>query len=183
MSDQQHLAKLGEYCIRSTKAYTYQCNRNQFINFPQFYDELLHFQYNDFLAQLREVLKQSGTNRKSVQCLFDCFTEASREITAHSVITLYRLSTRRPPETSLLKTVMCAKYSPQFQLRLLGLDIVALMGPILDYNRARAQVKFLWEKQRGASSNAAWVLPGDPHLRMLRPQILHGIKKLRVYLC
>ena len=130
LSEKQHLAELCEYCIRSTKAYTHQ--RNQFINFPHFYDELLHSQYNDFLAQLREALEQSDT----IESLANAYSTVLQ--THHQRLRLILSSyciAYQPgdlQENSLLKTVPCAEYSPQFQLRLLGLDKSELKEPILD---------------------------------------------------
>lgn len=130
LSDQQHLAELSEYCIRSTKAYTYQ--RNQFINFPQSYDELLHAQYNNFLAQLREVLEQSDTI-ESLAHAYSTVLQTHHE-RLRLILSSYCIAYQPGglPENPLLKTVPCAEYSPQFQLHLLGLDKTELKEPILD---------------------------------------------------
>ena len=59
LSDERHRAALTDYCIRATRTYTYQ--RNQFINFTRFYDELLSAQYGDFFCQLRTALVRADT--------------------------------------------------------------------------------------------------------------------------
>lgn len=130
LSDDQHLTALSEYCVRSTKNYTYQ--RNQFINFSQFYDELLLAQYHDFLIQLRAALEQSDTIEtlaNSYAAVLQNHHERLRLILS-SYCTAYQPGD--PRENPLLKTVPCAEYSPQFQLRLLGLDTAELSDPILD---------------------------------------------------
>ncbi|HMQ54051.1 MAG TPA: class I SAM-dependent methyltransferase [Anaerolineae bacterium] len=146
LADEQHLAALREYCIRSTKAYTYQ--RNQFINFTQFYDELLSAQYLDFLSQLRVALEQSDTIEALAKAYSTVLQRHHQRL--RLILSSYCL-TYQPgdlQENSLLKTVPCAEYSPQFQARLLGLDETEWLDPILDIGCGQSGklVKYLSEK-------------------------------------
>ncbi|MAT96605.1 MAG: hypothetical protein CL608_05630 [Anaerolineaceae bacterium] len=130
LSDEQHLAALSTYCIRSTKNYTYQ--RNQFINFPQFYDELLLAQYHDFLLQLKNALEQADT----IEDLANLYAAVLQKHHERLRLILSSYCAAYQPgdlqKNPLLKTVPCAEYSPQFQLHLLGLDTAELADPILD---------------------------------------------------
>jgi hypothetical protein len=130
LSDERCLASLIEYCIHSTKAYTYQ--RNQFINFTQGYDELLYSEYYDFFSQLRAALEQAETPEaltKAYAMALKTHHERLRLILSSYCITY--VSTELP-DNPLLRTVPCEEYSAQFQLRLLNLAITELRPPILD---------------------------------------------------
>ena len=147
--DDQHLARLSEYCLHSTKTYTYK--RNQFINFPDFYDELLYSQYNDFLSQLGAALAQS----ESIEALTAAYStilqthhQRLRLILSSYCVTSQPGDLRRNP---LLKTVPCAEYSPQFQLHLLGLEEVDLINPILDIGCGEMGRLVLYLKDKGYS--------------------------------
>ncbi len=130
LSDERHLVSLVEHCIHSTKAYTYQ--RNQFINFTKLYDELLYSEYYDFFSQLRVMLEQAD----KPESLSNSYSTALKNHHERLRLILSSYCVSYLPtdleENPLLSTVPCEEYSAQFQLRLLGLDVIELMQPILD---------------------------------------------------
>ncbi|MCB0154297.1 MAG: hypothetical protein KDF65_05825 [Anaerolineae bacterium] len=130
LAEAGHVTGLVDYCIRATKSYTYQ--RNQFINFTRFYDELLAAEYHDFLSGLRAALAKVKTK----EALADAFGLALRRHHERLRLILSSYCLAYQPtdllENPLLKTVPCEEYSASFQLRLLGLEITDLVEPILD---------------------------------------------------
>ncbi|MCB0181378.1 MAG: class I SAM-dependent methyltransferase [Anaerolineae bacterium] len=130
LADKPHVARLTEYCIRATKTYTYR--RNQFINFTDFYDDLLTAQYRHFLGQLQAALVQSET----MDALAQAYTSVLQQHHARLRLIFSTYCVSYQPTGlaghDLLKTVPCDEYSPLFQLSLLHIDAATLMEPILD---------------------------------------------------
>ena len=130
LSDEGHRAALTDYCIRATRTYTYQ--RNQFINFTRFYDELLSAQYGDFFCQLRTALVRADTIETLADELANVLQQHHERL--RLILSTYCLAYQPTnlAQNPLLETVACAEYSAQFQLTLLQLDLTELVEPILD---------------------------------------------------
>ena len=130
LSDERHRAALTDYCIRATRTYTYQ--RNQFINFTRFYDELLSAQYGDFFCQLRTALVRADTIETLADELANVLQQHHERL--RLILSTYCLAYQPTnlAQNPLLETVACAEYLAQFQLTLLQLDLTELVEPILD---------------------------------------------------
>ncbi len=130
LADPGHVQALVGYCMRATKAYTYQ--RNQFINFTGFYDELLAAEYTRFFEQIREMLAQTTTIEgltAATATVLQAHHERLRLVLSSYCVAAQPAKLNANP---LLSTVPCEEYSAALQLRLLGLDPAALAEPILD---------------------------------------------------
>ena len=58
-SDETQLQEFIDFCIRSTKQYTYK--RNQFINYPHEYNSLLQTEYRDFFIRIKALLESADS--------------------------------------------------------------------------------------------------------------------------
>ncbi len=125
-----HLHRLIEYCVRSTKQYTYQ--RNQFINFTRFYDELLYAEYERFFNRIKQLLITRNTHA----AIANSFSVATQEHhqNLHLILASYCIFYQDDDleKNPLLRTTPCEEYSIPFQLRLLKTNPADLKEPILD---------------------------------------------------
>jgi hypothetical protein len=124
------IAELAEHCIDSTRRYTYE--RNQFVNFTSEYEELMRAEYTDFIRQIRSSLEKNTTEATLEQALIGVLEdhhERLRLIMASYCVTYQDQDLQNNP---LLRTVPCEEYSAGFQLSMLGLDLEALIEPVLD---------------------------------------------------
>jgi hypothetical protein len=122
--------ELIEYCIRSTKEYTYK--RNQYINFTRQYDDLLLAEYGDLLAQIK-TLSETFIPREDLFQSFGVILQRHHErlrliLSSYCVITTKNELKNNP----LLQSVPCEEYSACFQLDILNLDLKEITEPILD---------------------------------------------------
>jgi len=136
-------AELIEYCIRSTKEYTYK--RNQYINFTRQYDGLLLAEYKDLLAQIK-ALSETFLSREDLFQSFGNILQRHHErlrliLSSYCVITTKNELKNNP----LLQSVPCEEYSARFQLDILNLDLKEITEPVLDIGCGAegAFVKFL----------------------------------------
>jgi SAM-dependent methyltransferase len=142
LSNQHHLKSLIDYCVRSTKYYTYK--RNQFINFPSPYNKLLNSEYHDFFQQIKRVLIASDSSETLTNSFSTILRRHHERL--RLILSSYCLSNpNNLPENRLLTTVPCDEYSAPFQLRLLNIDLGQLKEPILDIGcgTSGTLVKFL----------------------------------------
>jgi hypothetical protein len=143
LSNAVNSAGLVEYCIRSTKEYTYK--RNQYINFTRQYDELLLAEYQDLLVQIKN-LSETARSREELFHSFGTVLQRHHErlrliLSSYCVITSQNELKNNP----LLQTVPCEEYSARFQLDILRLDLEQIAEPVLDIGCGTegALVKFL----------------------------------------
>jgi SAM-dependent methyltransferase len=146
LSTARNLEELIDYCLRATKRYTYQ--RNQFINFTNFYDQLIQGEYRNFLLQIRGILDDAAS-LKSLTIAFSRVLKEHHE-RLRLILSSYCLSYQDGDlrENSLLRRVPCEEYSAGFQIRLLDIDLSQIMEPILDIGcgTSGGLVNFLREK-------------------------------------
>lgn len=122
--------ELIEYCIRSTKEYTYQ--RNQFIDFIGQYDELLHSEYRALLEQLKD-LTGIDMPREELARSFGIMLQRHHERLRLILSSYCVVSTQKDLKNNpLLVSVPCDEYSAHFQLDVLNIDLHSIAEPILD---------------------------------------------------
>ncbi len=162
LASEAEQAALVDYMVQATKQYTYQ--RNQFINFSRFYDDLLYAEYRRFVAELTRVLAAAdglGTLNKTFAGLLKAHHERLR-----LVFSAYCIASDRPnlKENRLLRTVPCGEYSARFQLRLLALDLDRLAGPILDLGCGTAgNLVYFLRSQGYTAFGLDRLAPADPY--------------------
>jgi hypothetical protein len=125
-----HVDVLVAYCMRATKQYTYQ--RNQFINYTNNYDHVLHTEYRDLFARLHQLLHETASRddlARGMATLVAGHHERLRLILASYCVSYQAGDLAEHP---LLQTVPCEAYSARFQLQVLGLDVTKLREPVLD---------------------------------------------------
>ena len=130
LSGENHLASLIEYCIRSTRSYTYQ--RNQFINFPESYDKLLYAEYRDFLLDIKTLLQEVDSSEAITETFSTVLRRHHERL--RLILSSYCVSYNNHDlkENPLLATVPCEEYSARFQLQILNIDLSRLLEPVLD---------------------------------------------------
>lgn len=146
LADSVESEALIQYCIRSTRQFTYQ--RNQYINFTSQYDGLVDVEYRDLLAQTKQLV-ETATSREEVaqrlKTILQRHHERLRLILASYCVDATQSKLKNSP---LLQTVPCAEYSPRFQLQLLNIDLSQIQQPVLDIGCGEQGnlVKFLKSK-------------------------------------
>lgn len=130
LSTPDNSVELIEYCIRSTKEYTYK--RNQFINFTKQYDELLLAEYQSLLEQIKALTGEANSREELTQRLAVSLQRHHERLrlifSSYCVISTQRDLKNNP----LLQSVPCEEYSARFQLDVLNLDFKELIEPVLD---------------------------------------------------
>jgi len=150
LSNPANVELLVEYCIRATKAYTYQ--RNQFINFTRFYDDMLYAEYTGFFRETGAVLEKTAT--KSDLAATYALTLKNHHEKLRLILSAY-CSSYQPtelPNNSLLNTVPCEEYSARLQLRLLGLNPARLPEPVLDIGCGAAGMLVNYMRGQGCAA-------------------------------
>lgn len=130
LNDPVYSLDLAREFVRSSLEFTY--NNNQYVHLDQEEQERLLTMYSVYLRGMKAVLDSSSGYVEFEQnfsaLVKDHFKDLSRNIS--------RFFDREPgwqvQENIILKQVVCSEYSPDFQLKLLGLDAQALMTPVLD---------------------------------------------------
>ena len=129
-SDEALLQEFIDFCVRSTKQYTYK--RNQYINYPKEYEALLRGEYRDFFVQIKSLIERARSPH-------DIAEEFGPVISRHHerlrlILASYCISYQKTPleHNGLLQTVPCEEYSPSLQLQVLNIDMATLAEPILD---------------------------------------------------
>lgn len=143
LSNSAYSEELIEYCIHSTKEYTYE--RNQYINFTREYDELLLAEYGDLLAQIRS-LSKTAISRDELSRSYGIVLQLHHERLRLILSTYCVLTTQNELKNNpLLQSVPCEEYSARFQLDILNLDPQKIAEPVLDIGCGKdgTLVKFL----------------------------------------
>lgn len=130
LNDPVYSLELAREFVRSSLEFTY--NNNQYVHLDQDEQDRLMAMYSAYLRGMKTVLAASrdfGEFAQNFSALVkEHFKDLSRNIS--------RFFDREPgwqvQENIILKQVVCSEYSPDFQLKLLGLDEQALMTPVLD---------------------------------------------------
>jgi len=116
--------------VRSSLEFTY--NNNQYVHLNQEEQDRLLKMYTAYLRGMKTVLAEARDfpefERNFSGLVKEHFNDLSRNIS--------RFFDREPgwqvQENIILKQVVCSEYSPDFQLKLLGMDARELMPPVLD---------------------------------------------------
>lgn len=116
--------------VRSSLEFTY--NNNQYVHLNQEEQDRLLKMYTAYLRGMKTVLAEARDfpefELNFSGLVKEHFIDLSRNIS--------RFFDREPgwqvQENIILKQVVCSEYSPDFQLKLLGMDARELMPPVLD---------------------------------------------------
>ena len=129
-SNETQLQDFIDFCIRSTKQYTYK--RNQFINYPHEYDALLQAEYRDFFLGIKALLETADSPDAIAEHFGQILSGHHQRL--RLILATYCISYlgESLAENALLKTVPCEEYSASLQLKILNIDITQLNEPILD---------------------------------------------------
>lgn len=129
-ADETQLQQFIDFCIRSTKHYTYK--RNQFINYPREYETLLHAEYRDFFIQIKSLLEVASSPDTIAQNFGPILRRHHERL--RLILASYCISYQDDPldKNTLLQTVPCEEYSAPLQLQILNIEIAYLTEPILD---------------------------------------------------
>jgi hypothetical protein len=130
LSSEANLVELIQYCIRSTKEYTYQ--RNQYVNFTEEYDALMTYEYRDFMSQIKRLLDKADSREAFANTFAPVLERHHQRLRLIMVSYCISYQGYELPENPLLRTVPCEEYSALFQLQILKLDFMQLEEPILD---------------------------------------------------
>lgn len=129
-SNETQLQDFIDFCIRSTKQYTYK--RNQFINYSSEYDNLLQAEYRDFFVRIKELLETADAPDTIAEQFGKILSDHHKRL--RLILASYCISYggESLAENALLQSVPCEEYSAPLQLQILNVDISQLIEPILD---------------------------------------------------
>jgi len=129
-SSDSQLQEFIDFCIRSTKQYTYR--RNQYINYPHEYETLLHAEYRDFFIQIKTLLETVDSPESIAGAFGPILSQHHERLSL--ILASYCVTYQETPLTKsgLLQSVPCEEYSAPLQLQILNIDLPNLREPILD---------------------------------------------------
>ena len=129
-SEEANLQEIVEFCIRSTKQYTYK--RNQYINYRAEYDTLLFAEYRSFFIQIITLLETVDLPETIGQDFDPILSQHHERLCL--ILSTYCISYQNAPleQNDLLQTMPCEEYSAPLQLQILNIDPATLAEPILD---------------------------------------------------
>jgi SAM-dependent methyltransferase len=146
LNNPDHLSDLARVFVKSSLEFTY--NSNQYIHLDNVEQQRLLDMYQSYLRGMKQILETDrifNDFEKDFSTLVkDHFNDLSSNISRF----FDRKDARQVQENIILKQVVCAEYSPDFQLGLLGLSPEELLPPVLDLGCGKngTLVKFLREK-------------------------------------
>jgi hypothetical protein len=159
LSDAIHVDELTEFCIRSTKQYTY--GRNQFIHYPKQYEQLLQAGYRDLIGQFKQLVAEANSQRQLEHELCALLRQHHQRL--RLILSTYCASYHPDgaEQHPLLQTVACEEYSAEFQLQVLNCDLQTLREPILDVGCGTAARLVRYLRGRGREAFGLDRLPPE----------------------
>lgn len=135
LSDPVYSLDLAREFVRSSLEFTY--NNNQYIHLNQDEQDRLLNMYHGYLRGMKTVLAESPDFAVFEANFSDLVKEHFKDLS----VNISRFFDREPgwqvQENIILKQVVCSEYSPDFQLKLLGVDVSSLKPPVLDLGCGR----------------------------------------------
>ena len=150
LAQSAHRQALAAFCIHATTRYTYQ--RNQFLHFAGEYEQLLHAEYDQVIAQLASMLATPISRERLASAFAALLRQHHKRLRA--ILAAY-CTAAQPGDLAhhpLLQTVPCDEYSPRFQLAVLGCNLRQLREPILDLGCGSDGRLVLFLRQQGLAA-------------------------------
>ena len=130
LADPQLGANLVNVFVDAAVEFTYQ--NNQFVHLNQQERDIFTSIYQDYLARIRVVIASSRS-------MEELETEMGALVETHFHRLRANISRFFDPETApaiheniILQQAVCSEYSPELQLRVLGIELQELVQPVLD---------------------------------------------------
>lgn len=123
-------ANLVELFLHHSIDFTYE--NNQFVHFDEQEKDRLKKIYSQYLIDIKTAIETSSTADELETHLSKVIEDHFLEIRKNISRFFDREMEQRVQENVILKQAVCSEYSPELQLRILGLDATQLLSPVLD---------------------------------------------------
>lgn len=130
LSNSEYALDLARVFVRSSLEFTF--NNNQFVDMDSTEKDRLFSLYREYLDGMKTILLHSREYSVFEENFSSLVKEHFKNLSKNISRFFERESERCLQENIILKQVVCSEYSPNFQLKLLGLTVSDLKQPVLD---------------------------------------------------
>ena len=150
LSDPLLAANLVDLFVHHSIDFTYE--NNQFVHFDEHEKNRLEKIYSQYLTDIKTAIETSLTadqlETRLSKVIEDHFLDIRKNISRF----FDREMEQRVQENVILKQAVCSEYSPELQLRILGIDLVKMTRPVLDIGCGKQGKLVKYLNDRGIQS-------------------------------